>query len=135
MTHFLAVDLGAASGRVMLGVWDGARLALRELHRFPNGPVNVQGRLYWDVLRLWEEIQTGLARYATEFTEPLAGIGVDSWAVDYALLDGQGRLLGNPYHYRDGRTAGMPEAVDARIPAADLYARTGIQRLPINTLY
>lgn len=135
MTHFLAVDLGAASGRVMLGAWDGARLALRELHRFPNGPVTVQGRLYWDVLRLWEEIQTGLARYATEYTEPLAGIGIDSWAVDYALLDGQGRLLGNPYHYRDGRTAGMPEAVDARIPAPDLYARTGIQRLPINTLY
>jgi rhamnulokinase len=135
MTHFLAVDLGASSGRVMLGVWDGARLALRELRRFPNGPVAVHGRLYWDVLRLWEEIQAGLARYAAEYAEPPAGIGIDTWAVDYALLDGQGRLLGAPYHYRDRRTTGMPEAVDARISPADLYAQTGIQRLPINTLY
>src|SRR5690242_10727798 len=134
-TNFLAVDLGASSGRVMLGVWDGGRFALRELHRFPNDPVAVQGHLYWDVLRLWQEIQTGMARYAAEHTAPLAGIGIDTWAVDFGLLDGAGRLLGNPYHYRDPRTTGIAEQVDRRIAPAALYAQTGIQRLPFNTLY
>ena len=134
-THFLAVDLGASSGRVMLGAWDGTRIDLRELHRFPNGPVAVRGHLYWDVLRLWQEIQTGIARYAAEDGAPLAGIGIDTWAVDFALLDGAGRLLGNPYHYRDPRTQGSAEQVDRRITPAALYAQTGIQRLPFNTLY
>ncbi len=134
-TNFLAIDLGASSGRVMLGAWDGARFALRELHRFPNGPVAVRGHLYWDILRLWQEIQAGIARYAAESSAPLAGIGIDTWAIDFALLDAAGRLLGNPYHYRDGRTDGMPEQVDARISPAQLYAQTGIQRMPINTLY
>src|SRR5215212_11712542 len=120
-TNFLAVDLGAASGRVMLGAWDGARWELRELHRFANGPVAVRGHLYWDVLRLWQEIQAGLARYATEYTAPPVGIGIDSWAVDFALLDPAGRLLGNPYHYRDARTAGMLELVEQRVPSAQLY--------------
>ncbi len=133
--NFLAIDLGASSGRVMLGIWDGTRFALRELHRFPNGPVAVRGRLYWDILRLWQEIQTGMARYAAESRAPLAGIGIDTWAVDFALLDEAGRLLGNPYHYRDGRTDGLPEQVDTRVSPAQLYAQTGIQRMPINTLY
>src|SRR4051812_42159898 len=92
-TNFLAIDLGAASGRVMVGAWDGRSFALRELHRFPNGPVAVRGHLHWDVLRLWQEILTGLARYAVEYDAPLAGIGIDSWAVDFALLDAAGRLL------------------------------------------
>lgn len=134
-TNFLAVDLGASSGRVMLGQWDGERFHLRELHRFPNTPVQVQGHLYWDVLRLWHEIQVGIARYTSESNAPLAGIGIDTWAVDFALLDVAGRLLGNPYHYRDGRTNGMPEYVDEHVDAADIFAQTGIQRLPINTLY
>ena len=133
--HFLAVDLGASSGRVMAGTWDGTRFLLRELHRFANGPVAVQGRLYWDVLRLWDEIQTGLARHAGEGHAPPAAIGIDTWAVDFALLDGAGRLLGNPYHYRDRRTTGLPEWVDSRVAPARLFAQTGIQRLPINTLY
>jgi len=134
-TNFLAIDLGASSGRVMLGRWDGHRIGLRELHRFPNGPVEVQGHLHWDVHRLWQEIKHGLQRYAAQAGPPLAGIGIDTWAVDFALLDSAGQLLGTPYHYRDGRTAGMLEEVDRRIPPDRLYAQTGIQRLPINTLY
>jgi rhamnulokinase len=137
--NFLAIDLGASSGRVMLGQLVGTapeqRIELRELHRFPNVPVQVMGHIHWDVLRLWHEIQTGLARYAAEYDAPLAGIGIDTWAVDFALLDANGQLLGNPYHYRDGRTEGIPEHVDTRIAPRELYAITGIQRLPINTLY
>ena len=134
-TNFLAVDLGASSGRVILGGWDGARFTLRELHRFPNGPVAVQGHLYWDILRLWQEITTGIARYAAQYRDPPAGIGIDTWAVDFGLIDRAGRLLGNPTHYRDRRTTGIPEQVDTVVPPARLYAQTGIQRLPINTLY
>src|SRR3982751_4629646 len=93
---FLAVDLGASSGRVMLGRWDGARFELHELHRFVNQPVQVLGTLHWDALRLWDEIKTGMARYAAQFDAPLAGIGVDTWGVDLALL-GRGRpLVRNP---------------------------------------
>ena len=137
-SDFLAIDLGASSGRVIVGRWDGRRFELRELHRFPNGPVQVLGHLHWDVLRLWQEIKAGIARYAAQAAQddaPLAGIGIDTWAVDFALLDREGRLLGNPYHYRDPRTAGVPEEVDRRVPPGRLYAQTGIQRLPINTLY
>jgi rhamnulokinase len=133
--NFLAIDLGASSGRVMACRWDGRRFELRELHRFENGPVHLMGHLHWDVLRLWQEINSGLALYAAQYDEPLAGIGVDSWAVDFALLDPAGHLLGNPYTYRDRRTEGMLERVDRLVPAERLFARTGIQRLPINTLY
>jgi rhamnulokinase len=134
-SNFLAIDLGASSGRVMLGQWNGERFELRELHRFPNGPVQVLGHLYWDVLRLWQEITTGMARYAVQDDTPLAGIGIDTWAVDFGLLDTSGRLLGNPYHYRDRRTLRMPEHVDQYVAPERLYAQTGIQRLPFNTLY
>ncbi len=133
--NFLAIDLGASGGRVMLGRWDGAAFALEELHRFHNGPVEVMGRLHWDHLRLWSEIKTGLARYAAANTEPLASIGVDTWGVDYALLDRSGRLLGNPYHYRDSGTQGMLKAAFARVPRAQIYEITGIQFMEINTIY
>jgi len=132
---YLAIDLGAASGRVMLGRWDGQRFDLQELHRFANGPVQVRGHLHWDVLRLWSEIKVGIRKYATQYDEPLDGIGVDSWAVDFVLFDSAGRLLGNPYHYRDRRTDGIPEMVDRIVPAQRLFAQTGIQRMQINTLY
>lgn len=132
---FLAVDIGAASGRVMLGRWDGVRFMLEELHRFPNVPVRVVGGLHWDVLHLWQEIKGGLARYRARDGATLAGIGIDTWAVDFGLLDRVGRLLGNPYHYRDGRTVGVAERVDAQIAPDILFAQTGIQRLPFNTLY
>lgn len=127
---FLAVDLGATSGRVMRGRLEEGRLSLHEVRRFPNGPVAVHGGLYWDVLRLWEEIRAGLSGAGA-----LAGIGVDSWGLDFALLDGRGELLGDPHHYRDPRTAGVMEEVDRRISPERLYVRTGIQRLAFNTLY
>jgi rhamnulokinase len=134
-SNFLAIDLGASSGRVMAGQWDGQRFALHELHRFPNGPVEVRRHLHWDVLRLWQEMTIGIGRYTAQNNGRLAGIGIDTWAVDFALLDRAGRLLGNPYHYRDRRSEGMLQVVDRRVPPERLYAQTGIQRLPINTLY
>ncbi|HWQ15543.1 MAG TPA: rhamnulokinase family protein [Roseiflexaceae bacterium] len=133
--NFLAFDLGASSGRALLGRWDGARFTLEELHRFDNGPVQVAGTLHWDVLRLWGGITEGIARYAAQHPEPLMGLGVDAWGVDFALLDASGRLLGNPVCYRDARTNGMLEEVTARIPHRRIFERTGIQFLQINTLY
>lgn len=106
---------------------------LREVHRFANRPVSVGGRLHWDVLALWAGALDGLRIAARE--GELAGIGVDSWAVDYGLLDAAGTLLGNPVHYRDGRTAAVVDAVHDVVPYAELYATTGIQHLPFNTVY
>ncbi|NOX62399.1 MAG: rhamnulokinase [Chloroflexi bacterium] len=132
---FLGVDLGASGGRVMLGRWDGERFTLRELHRFPNGPVNVHERLFWDHLRLWSEIKTGLERYTAEFGRSPESIGIDTWGVDYALLDKAGNLLGNPYHYRDQATDGMLEAAFERAPREEIYRVTGVQFMQLNTLY
>lgn len=134
-TNFLAIDLGASNGRVLLGRWNGTRFELHELHRFANGPVNVLGSLHWNVLQLWSEIKTGLARYAQQWTEPLAGIGLDTWGVDYALLDRAGRLLGNPYHYRDARTDGMVERAFELAGREAIFGVTGIQFMQLNTLY
>jgi rhamnulokinase len=133
--NFLAADLGASNGRVLLGRWDGARFELEVLHRFENGPTNVLGRLYWDVLALWREVKSGMARYAAANAAPLAGIGVDTWGVDYGLLDGAGRLLGNPVHYRDSRTHGMVDHLFTQIPKAEVFDLTGIQFLELNTLF
>ena len=133
--NFIAVDLGASGGRVLLGKFNGERFELEALHRFPNGPVNVLGRLHWDVLGLWQEIKTGLRRYSETYDEPLAGIGVDTWGVDFALLDEAGTLLGHPYHYRDARTDGAVEEVSKEVSQEDLYKRTGVQFMQINTLY
>ncbi len=133
--HFLAVDLGASSGRVVLGRWDGERFELEELHRFPNEPVQVLGHVHWNVLGMWEQIQLGLRRYRRQYGRDPSGIGVDTWGVDYALLDSAGRLLGPPYHYRDVRTEGIEERAFAAVPRERIYARTGIQFMPINTLF
>ena len=132
--HFLAVDLGASSGRVVLGRWDGERFELEELHRFPNEPVQVLGHVHWNVLGMWEQIQLGLRRYRQQHGRDPSGIGVDTWGVDYALLDSAGRLLGPPYHYRDVRTEGIEERAFAAVPRERIYARTGIQFMAINTL-
>ena len=129
-----AVDLGASSGRVMVGSVAPNELALTEVHRFPNDPVRLPDGLHWDVLRLYREVLTGL-REATRTAEGLVSIGIDSWAIDYGLLDGAGSLLGDPYHYRDDRTAAFIDAVHQVIAPADLYARTGLQFLPFNTIY
>ena len=131
---FIAVDLGASSGRVLLGQWDSERFALSELHRFINGPVTVLDRLYWDILGLWEEIKTGLRVYAREHGGAPAGIGIDTWGVDYVLLDKEGTLLGNPFHYRDTRTVGSVEKLDELVGKGRVYERTGIQFLELNTL-
>jgi rhamnulokinase len=131
---FAAIDLGASSGRVMLADVDPAGIQLREVHRFVNRPVRVGGRLHWDVLALWDGVKTGL-RTAGRSSGPLAGMAVDSWAIDYALLDADGRLIGNPVHYRDGRTDGVAEHVATMLDPAEQYARTGLQVLPFNTVY
>ncbi len=133
--NFLAIDLGASSGRVLLGQWDGAHFNVRELHRFANGPVDLLGHQHWDVLCIWAEIKRGLTKYTAQFDRPLAGVGVDTWGVDFALLDSEGHLLGNPYHYRDPRTDGMMELVFQRVPRSEVFDHTGIQFLQLNTLY
>jgi rhamnulokinase len=129
-----AVDLGASSGRVMVGRVGPRMLELEEAHRFANEPVLLPDGLHWDVLRLYREITEGL-RHAARMDPALASVGVDSWGVDYGLLDPAGRLLGNPYHYRDGRTALGMERVNAAVAQERLYATTGTQILAINTVY
>jgi rhamnulokinase len=130
---FAAIDLGASSGRVLRATVYGDAIELHEIHRFPNRPVRVRDTLQWDVLALWSGVLDGLRTAAR--SGPLAGLGIDSWAVDYALLDADGGLLGNPVHYRDARTDGIADSVAATIAPDELYARTGVQRLPFNTIY
>jgi rhamnulokinase len=132
---FLGVDLGAESGRVIAGLFDGQRVRLEELHRFSNGPVPVAGTLRWDVLRLWSEIQSGLAKAAQSYGPSAASVGVDTWGVDYVLLGKNHEMLGQPYNYRDPRTQGVMEASFSRVPRADIFAATGLQFMTINTLY
>ncbi|MGW3630033.1 rhamnulokinase [Streptomyces sp. NPDC005122] len=127
---FAAVDLGASSGRVMVGRVGPEALDLTEAHRFPNRPVRVPEGLRWDILSLYAGVLDGL-RAAGQ----VDSVGIDSWAVDYGLLDADGALLGNPVHYRDPRTEGVAEQVWATVPAAELYAATGLQYAPFNTLY
>jgi rhamnulokinase len=133
MTVFAAVDLGASSGRVMLGRVGPDHLELTEVHRFRNGGVRLPDGLYWDVLGLYTDVLTGLRAAARE--DHLAGLAIDSWAVDYGLLDGRGGLVGNPRHYRDPRTDTVIDDVHAKLDPARLYATTGLQFLPFNTLY
>jgi rhamnulokinase len=132
---YLAVDMGASGVRLIHGGFDGGRFVLSELERFENGPVRVLGDLHWDVLGLWRQLQQSLARFASDGGVPPAGIGVDTWGVDFALLDERGSLLGNPFHYRDRRTQGMPELLAGRISPERVYACTGIQVMQINTVY
>jgi rhamnulokinase len=135
MSCFLAFDLGAESGRAVLGHLEDGRLRLEEVHRFPNGPVQVLDRLHWDVLRLWSEIKHGLELAAHACGPRLAGLGVDTWGVDFGLLAADDTLLGNPYHYRDRATDGMLEAAFEVVPRAEIYERTGLQFMQLNSLY
>jgi rhamnulokinase len=130
--HFLAFDLGAESGRAIAARFDDGLLDIQEVHRFPNEPVRQSGALHWDILRLWLEMRRSLERLPTR---SLASLGVDTWGCDYALLGERGTLLQNPYHYRDSRTDGVMDLVFARVPADEIYATTGIQFLPFNTLF
>src|ERR1700676_1285554 len=120
-----AVDLGAESGRVILARFDGRSLGLEEVHRFPNRPVTLHGHRFWNMLGLWDEILAGL-RKARKLAGTLDSIGVDTWGVDYGLVDANGFLLGNPFQYRDHRTDGVMEQVLAGVPLDVLYRRTGI---------
>ena len=129
-----AVDLGAESGRVMLARYDGQRLYMEEIHRFPNRPVLVRGHQFWNIMGLWDEMLVGLGK-ARAMAGTLDSIGVDTWGVDYGLVDANGLLLNQPYHYRDHRTDGVMAQVCATLPRAEIYQRTGIQFLPFNTLY
>jgi rhamnulokinase len=130
---FAAVDLGASSGRVMVVSFPAGGITLEETYRFPNRPVELAGTLYWDVPALWSGVLEGLRRAGERWT--LSGIAVDSWAIDYALLDEHGALLGNPTHYRDRRTAGVAAQVAPSLDPDDAYAITGIQELAFNTIY
>jgi rhamnulokinase len=132
---YLGVDLGAESGRVIAGLFDGQRIRLEELHRFPNGPVQVADTLRWDVLRLWAEIQSGLAKAAQSYGPSAVSVGVDTWGVDYVLLGKNNEMLGQPYNYRDPRTQGVMEAAFSRVSRSDIFAATGLQFMTINTLY
>jgi rhamnulokinase len=126
-----AVDLGASSGRVMVGTVSSGHLELEEVHRFPNGPVTAEdGSLHWDIGRIYREVLEGLAAAGR-----VDAIGVDSWAVDYGLVDDAGDLLGEPFSYRDDRTDGMHERVAEVVDDTELYAVTGLQHLPFNTVY
>jgi rhamnulokinase len=130
----LAFDLGAESGRGILGRFDGGRLSLEVIHRFPNGPVRTLDSLHWDVLRLHGDILSGLRKCAAEHGGA-DSVGVDTWGVDFALLGRGGTLLGNPRHYRDPHTEGVMEAAFARLPRAELYRKTGLQFMRFNSLF
>jgi rhamnulokinase len=133
--NYLAIDLGAESGRAIIGMLDGRQLTLTETHRFANGPVRLNDGLHWDVLRLWSDIKEGIAKSSSKVGNALASIGLDTWGVDFALLDKNGALLSNPFHHRDERTDGMLAEAFKRLPRAEIFANTGIQFMQINTLY
>jgi rhamnulokinase len=131
---FLAIDLGAESGRALLGRFDGERVALEEVHRFPNVPVRVTDGLHWDALRLMGCVYRSLSKAARE-AKQIESVGIDSWGIDFALLDRDGALVSNPYHHRDPRTEGMIERAFEQSPKEEIYETTGVQFMRINTLY
>ena len=130
----LGFDFGASSGRAMLGTLENGVLDIREIHRFSNDPVTLCGRFAWDVPRLFYEMKQALLKLSRDGVR-VDAIGIDTWGVDYGLLDKNGRLLGLPVHYRDDRTIGMREKVREIIPDAELFARTGLAYNSFNTLY
>ncbi len=132
---YLAIDLGAESGRGVVGFFDGERLRLEEVHRFPNGPVRMSNRLYWDFPRLWSEAKSAISACAQQHGTNLRGIGVDTWGVDFGLLGRGDVLLGNPSHYRDPRTDGMLDEAFRRVPRDEIFRQTGIQFMQLNTLF
>ncbi|MCI3922597.1 rhamnulokinase [Paenibacillus sp. TRM 82003] len=130
----LAFDLGASSGRAVVGRLEDGKLVIEEIHRFPNDPVQAAGRLYWDILRLYHEIKQGIVKARQRGIE-VRSIGIDSWAVDFGLIGANGELVTNPYHYRDHHTDGMMEEVFAKLGRSEIYAKTGLQFLQFNTMY
>jgi len=133
--HVMAFDFGASSGRGILGKFNGEKLDIEVIHQFPNGPIEVAGHYYWDILRLFVDMKQGIAKYTQDNTDPLASIGIDTWGVDYGLLDAGGQLIGNPYNYRDSRTQGMFDEAYKRVSKETIFNKTGIAFLPFNTIY
>ncbi len=132
---FLAVDLGASSGRVVAGLLDGGRLALEEVYRFDNGGVLAAGRMQWDLLQQWQHVLRGLRAAGKLYGGRVASVGVDTWGVDFAFLGRHDELLANPYHYRDRRTAGILDKAFAIVPREEIFAATGLQFMEFNSLY
>ena len=132
---YLAVDMGASSGRHVLGLFDGRTLRLEEVYRFENGPVEVAGSLYWDLLGQWSQVRQGLRAAGGKTNGKIVSVGVDTWGVDFGLLGRGDELLGNPYHYRDSRTNGMMEKAFAIVPREEIFRHTGLQFMQFNTLY
>ncbi len=132
---YLAIDLGAESGRTIAGTFDGERLTLRDLHRFPNVPVQQADGLHWDLPALFTEIKVGIMKAAQQFGDDLVSVGVDTWGVDYGLLDKSGQLMGLPFQYRDPRTDGIHDGVVERLGSDFLYRQAGVQLMPMDTLY
>lgn len=133
--RFLTFDYGASSGRGILAEFDGQQLSVREIHRFVNDPINAFGHYYWDLLRLFQEIKTGLIKLKREGITDISSMGVDTWGVDFALLDQYDKPLSNPFYYRDSLTDGAMEAVYSIIPKKEIYERTGIQFMKFNTIF
>jgi len=134
MLNVLAFDYGASSGRGIIGSYNGEKLELKEIHRFANNPVMIGNDFHWDILRLFYEMKEGIGKASLE-THEISSIGIDTWGVDFGLLDRRGRLLTNPYHYRDNRTKGMLQASSKILPLRSIYEETGIQLQAYNSLY
>jgi rhamnulokinase len=132
---YLAVDLGAESGRVMAGRFNGSTVSLEQFHRFPNGPVNLGGTLRWNFTGLWSEILNGLRHASSQLNGSAVSVGVDTWGVDFVLMNRNDELLGQPWNYRDSRTDGMLQKAFSRVPRADIFAETGLQFMKLNSLY
>ena len=133
--HILAFDLGAESGRLVRGEIEKNKLIIEELHRFPNVPVYVNGHLFWDILRLFQSMKEGLLKFKLAYGDNMASFGIDTWGVDYGLLDRAGNLIGNPYHYRDHRTDNIMDKVFEKIPKKEVFYKTGIQFMQLNTIF
>ncbi len=132
----LAIDLGASSGRGIVGKFDGEKISLEEVHRFTNDPVNIGGHLYWDTLKLFTEIKQAISSCALSENKDIRSISIDTWGVDFGLLDATGQMIGNPHNYRDPHlTYELMEEVYAKIPKEELYKITGTQFLNFNSLY
>ena len=131
---YLALDLGAESGRGALGKFDGKKLTLQEVHRFPNGPVRVLGRMHWNVLSLFDNLKQAVGGAVSD-AGGIDSIAVDTWGVDFGLLAKDGSLVGNPVHYRDPRTDGMMERAFEVMPKEEIFEHTGLQFMQINTVF
>src|SRR5947209_18147307 len=132
---FLAIDLGASSGRVVAGLFNGSQLSLEEVYRFDNGGVHAASHLHWPLMSLWQHVTRGLRAASKLYPGQIASVGVDTWGVDFTLLDKNDEILGIPHHYRCGRTKGILEKAFAIVPRDEIFKATGLQFMEFNTLY